>query len=683
MGNRIGVWRNKLLRGITGLPEKFHREALLRTIHSLVTRATGFIILTCLIPMFVISWYFAGQTVHSLTAAAVDKNNKVAERVAGDFGGYLQNKRNFIMVAGGHQEIRTLQPAEVEQYLGKLQAYYGGSDPLFVARTDGLQMGSANYKPLANITGQSYFTSAMNGQTQFSEPVRTAGDQLNIIQTTPIYDANNQIQGVLGAFISLTTLQTMVEGILSQNPGYAIIIVDRNRIPLFYQNDTAAVTERKVLEDDFYQRAVTEQSGDTVGIMRGQEYLISYRPIADTPWLVISAYPKKLALQAAVDMVRNSALVAAVLTLLCIGSGFFAIRKTLAPLKGLVHGVQNVAQGDLAFRFDTGRKDELGDVAGAFNGMTDNLRQIVLSVKQSSAMVLDSSDKVAAISESSKAASTQVADSITGIAGKMTEQSRDTQTTKLLLQELVDITKEVTDNMDQLAQSADICSSSAMEGQSVIEETVDTMHNIKLLVDKTAGTVDVLVASTREIGHITRVIKEIADQTNLLALNAAIEAARAGEAGRGFAVVADEVRKLAEQSTKSTRNISDIIGRIHAEAEGATAAMQQSLSYVDKGVKITQHSGDAFEKIVEGIRQAQLQSATITKETANQMLLCDQAMAAVERIHDVAAANSSGVQEIAAISEEQAASVHDITDSIGQLKILALRLESMVQTFKA
>lgn len=679
--NRIKIGLKSIRRGLSNCRYEKGEHAVRQLMSSLVTRATGFIVVICSLAMLLTGWYFAAQTMSSLQSAAVDKNNKVAERVASDIGRYLQSKKNFITVAGAYQALRTMQPEAIRQYLETIQAYYGGNDPLFVAKPDGSLVWSTQPLTMPSLAEADYFKTALQGLTQISEPVAGPNQQLQLVATTSVYGSGGQVEGVLGAHISLNTLYTMVEEVLAQNPGYAVIIVDHEQIPLFYQSDTAAVTERKVLPDDFYKKAVTEETGDTIGVFRGQEYLISYRPIANTPWLAIAAYPKDLALTEAYTTVRHSIFVTAAITLVFVLLGFFAIRKALLPLKKLQQVVERVAGGDLTHQLDNRNNDELGRVAGGFNQMTTNLRQIVLSVKETAVLVLESSGQVGQAAGQAKSASSHVAESIVHIAGQMEQQSRDTETTEVLLHELVGVTRTVTESIQEVARSTEVCAAAALEGQSVIEQTTGTMDQIKLLADRTGKTVAGLVACTREIGQVTHIIKEIADQTNLLALNAAIEAARAGQAGRGFAVVAEEVRKLAEQSTQATGRIADIISRIHHEAEDAVSAMEQSRSYVDKGVVITQQSGVAFAKIVEDIEYVRSQAKTITQETDAQMLLCGQAIEAVTHITELAAGNTSSSQEIAAVSEQQAAATHRITDAVDRLQGMAADLESMVRQF--
>lgn len=650
---------------------------------SLVSRATILIILTCVIPLSIIGWYFTTQTMESLTQAAVEKNNKVADRIAGDIGANFQAKKNFLMIASSSPEIRGMQKDTTINYLAQIKPWYGSNETFSVTGADGNQISRTDSAALVNIAERDYFQKAIKGAVHFSDPlISKVTGQMIIVASAPIYGIDNKVQGTLAVNLILKSVHDRVEQILSQNPGYSVTIINKNRVPVFYQGDSSAVTSFKQLDEAYYQEALDNQTGTTMGVFRGQEYFISYRPIINTDWVAVSAYPKQVALQSAYDMVENSIMVTLFMIVLFIIIGLFLTKKALAPLKELAAGVDIVAQGDLTHTIMNNKHDELGHVAQAFNGMIISLREIVQSVKQSSALVLESTDSVAATSEQSRVGSIQVSQSVEAIAGQIAEQGKDTKRTEELLQRLVDITVTVSDSIGQAAVSSDECSSAAAQGQRVINDTVTKMENIKDLVNSTAKTVDLLGESTREIGTITGMISQIASQTNLLALNAAIEAARAGDAGRGFAVVADEVRKLAEQSARAAKDISALITRIQTQTSGCVTAMQQSVEHVEQGLEMAQTSGVAFEKIVEDVRHVQLQAHRITLETESQVGLCQEAMQALASISILAASNTSGAHEIAAVCQEQTAASQEITFAIEKLHGMSYDLENLVSQFK-
>lgn len=557
---------------------------------SLTVRAALFIVLCCSIPLIITGGYFINQTMHSLTEAAIEKNEKVADRIASNLSYYLQVQKNLRVLTGAIKQ----------------------------------------------------------------------GEQNTIS----------------------SEVSSMVEQVSAQNPGYIAAIIDRQAVPVFYQADSAAVAEHRPLADEVYQKAAKEETGSVIGVLRSQEYLVSYRPIAGSDWIVVTSYPKDAALEAAYQTVRQSILVMLFIVAGFVLLGLFVTMKSLTPLKGLAAGARIVAAGNLTHKMRNNERNEIGRVAKAFNGMTKNLCKIVQLVKQSSLMVNTAAEQVSAASEESRVGSVQVAEAVGKIAEQIDIQGKNTKKTAEGLEELVEITAALNKSVDETALSAGACLKSAEAGQQVIEETVSEMYTIKELVDKSAGTFRTLGTSTREIGQITSLINEIADQTNLLALNAAIEAARAGEAGRGFAVVADEVRKLAEQSTKATRQISAIISEIEIHSGEAAAAMEESLTHVEAGGKIAKESGRAFNEIVSAVKSVQEQASTITHQTAKQFVLCREALSAVAHNNELAVTNTHNAQEIAAVCQQQASAAHEITSLVEGLKEMSEEMNGLVTKFK-
>jgi len=651
---------------------------------SLATQGTILIIMTCVIPLSIVGWYLTSQAMASLTQAAIEKNNKVVDRIASDIGASFKTQKNFLLIASASPEVRGMQKDAVLNYLAKIKPWYGSDETFFVAQADGNQIVRTDSIKLVAVGERDYFQKAMQGMVGFSDPVLSkATGKMTIVAFAPIHGVDNKVQGILGIDLALQGLQDRVEQILSQNPGYSVTIINKKRIPVFYQSDATAVLESKQLNEEYYKEAVEKQNGTTLGVSRGQECFISYCPIANTDWVAVSAYPKQVALQAAYDMVEHSLKVTLCIIILFIVIGLFLTRKALVPLQELTTGVEIFAQGDLTHTIRQYRHDELNHVGQAFNGMTVSLRQIVNSVKESSALVLESTNCVAATSEQSRVGSIQVSQSVEQIAEQIGQQGKDTKKTEELLQRLVAITVDVSDSIGQVATSSDECSVFAAQGQGIMNETVNKMENIKNLVNGTAQTVGFLGDSTKKIGAITGMISQIASQTNLLALNAAIEAARAGEAGRGFAVVADEVRKLAEQSAQAAKDIATLISRIQGQTSSCVNEMQQSVEQVEQGLERAQTSEIAFEKIVQGVGHVQLQVHKITLETESQVGLCQEAMQALTSISVLASRNTSGAHEIAAVCQEQAAASQEITFSIEKLHGMSHNLESLVSRFKA
>lgn len=651
---------------------------------SLTSRAAIFTVLTCSIPILIIGVLFVHQTLGSLTEAAVEKNNKVAERVASDIGSYILSKKNFLLAVSRKNELRTMDPGIVKQYLGQVHPFYGSSDALFIANALGQQLCRSDDAPLVNIMERDYFQAALQGTANFSDPIQSkVTNRLTIIGAIPIYGAENKVVGVMGANLSIDNLQNLIEQILSQNPGYSIALLDKNTIPLYNQLNSASVEKRMPLPEPFYADAAKTKTGQMIGSLRGQDFLVSYRPIANTDWVVVSHYSKDAALQSTQALIERSIQLALLLIVIFVSIGLFVTRKALAPLKELKGGTELVASGDLTVHLPDDRKDELGAVARAFNTMLKNLREIVQEVKHSSTYMASSSQQIALSAEQSSSSIHHVSQSLQEVAGQIAAQSSETSAAQDLIRELMTISATVSDGSDKVATATHNCSNIAAQGQVIVNQTVEQIQNMKTLLENTVTNVSSLGSKAKEINHITNIITAITKQTNLLALNAAIEAARAGEAGRGFAVVAAEVKKLADESASAVKSISSIIAEVQSQTDETITGVRQSFAHMEQSANTASNLGSSFTQIMDAIIHAEKQAGTITLETNRQVTLCNQALSAVATISVLAAKNSDAMNEISAAGQEQSASAQQIAAAIEQFRVLAQTLEGMVQRFKS
>jgi len=361
---------------------------------------------------------------------------------------------------------------------------------------------------------------------------------------------------------------------------------------------------------------------------------------------------------AAVRSNKSSELTLILFSLVALGASFaiavLFTRSITAPIGRCVAVADRLADGDLTVVIDVKGEDEISHLMQAMGNMTSHMKKTIGALNSTSR-------EVSAAATDLHVAARQMVDG----ADRVAEQSH---AVAVAGEEMAATSSDIANSCHVTADNADQANAAAMEGAQVVERSMAAMGTIADRVRSVARTVSSLGGRSEQIGEIIGTIEDIADQTNLLALNAAIEAARAGEQGRGFAVVADEVRALAERTTKATREIGEMIKAIQNETKGAVAAMEEGVIEVERGTQEAANSSQALEAILTRIGEVTMQ--------ANQM-----ATAAEEQTATTAEI-SCNMQQITGIVNDSARTAQETEAAADKLSQLADELHGIVGQFK-
>lgn len=543
---------------------------------------------------------------------------------------YLSSTINAGMIDG-------FESVTIREKLDQFIALHPDYENVYFGTNEGLMIRS----PEPEVRDESYdprerpwYISAMEkkGDVVLNDPMVAAATGNVVVIPSKATDDGS---GVVGGNLDLSALAHKASLVEIGKEGY-VFILDQDQRYIAHPTTPAGEKNTSAHVHKFYE----SKSGDFIYNFNGEEKEAVFTTNELTGWKIIGTIELS-EIDQATSGILYTTLIVIVLSIIAGAAVVFVIVRTITrAFKVVTDATESIAQGDLTEEIPVTSKDELGQLSMAMNAMIGRLRELINEIISSTHNVASASEQLSASTEE--------------IASGSSDQANAAQTVNELVRELSAAIDTVAQNAEDASQLSNQTVSIAQESGLVVEQSIHGMTVINEQMTR-------LEEDSNRIGEIIEVIDDIAEQTNLLALNAAIEAARAGEQGRGFAVVADEVRKLAERSGKATKQITDII-------KGMQNNTGMSVKSVSEAVEKTALIQEAFEKIAGMINESSTKAAEIAAASEEQSAQSREVLQSVETI-------SAASEEAAAATEEMAATTQSLSK-------LAEDLEQSVSVFR-
>ncbi|RCX17658.1 methyl-accepting chemotaxis protein [Fontibacillus phaseoli] len=647
-------------------------------------------LVVALLPLVAISGYIFNQTSSELINKQRESYEKLVTSTSNTVDQYIGQRMAEVQILASTSDIKSTDLAAKSRFLKNFTESTQVFDGNTFTSTDGVVSADTYESNIGvDLSERGYIKDGLQGKSSYSEVVvaKSTGSR-SIIVATPVTGEDGKVMGVLTGLVNFEAFMNKYteELHIDNGAGYPVVVDSKGVIQLHPSKELIgkAVSESGVAPGlaDILQSRQTS-SGSVTYQEGGKTFVVVYAPIQQSGYGLYLHLPLT-AITKQVDSVKTDVMIVVILVMLVVSIIAYVIGRQISrPITEVASIAERISAGDLTVSpLKIRTRDEAGQLSRSVNVMVENLRSFISKVQVTADEVATSAEELSTNAEQTSQAAQQIASTIEQMAEGTDKQLHDVEASVNSITEVAEGVQQVSVNAQQVTDSAIHTSRTAGEGNQEIQTVIAQMHSIKETVTRMADIISNLGARSTEIDEMTKVISDMANQTNLLSLNAAIEAARAGEHGRGFAVVASEIRKLAEHSANSAGQIGLLISTIQSETHHAVEAMGKGTKEVDLGMEVVHRAGESFEIIQQSINHVTAQIQEVTAYSRQIQSSTGQAVEIVSQISEVAQHSADGTKDISAAVQEQLASIEEVNLFSGSLAKMSEDLQNIVKEFR-
>ncbi|MFP4477402.1 MAG: methyl-accepting chemotaxis protein [Desulfatibacillaceae bacterium] len=542
---------------------------------------------------------------------------------------------------------------EANKVLLELDETYGFYELVYLANLNGDLVAASNTRVIGNINvaKREYFQTAAKGTPNISKVDRSLDTGNPFFALAHPVRVDDQTVGVLVSVVDLSRFtDTLLSRIQVGETGHAFIYNGEGVV--IAHPDKGRILEQNLSEEAYGSRFLGKTEGMVDYEDKGVAMLATIQPVGARDWTAAVVAPNAELFESA-QSVRNNLVFIGILVVVILGLGMWFMTDSfiIRPVRRVADSLRDIAEGegDLTTRLEVNTSDEIGELSGWFNTFIDKLQGMIRELLEGANTLASATSQISSTSSEFATSSMETSSSVSEISTTAEEVKQTVQTS--------------VEKAETVAEGAETVSKVAGRGRKATEDAIAGMNRIKEEMEYVAESIVKLSEQTQSIGEIINAVNDVANQSNLLSVNASIEAAKAGEYGKGFAVVAQEVKSLSDESKVATEQVRNILNEIQKATSAAVMATERGAKAVEAGVDLSAQSGEAIAALARSIEESVQAATQIAASSRQQMVGMDQLVEAMESIKLGTSNNAEGAKQL----EESSANLAELGDTLSSL----------------